>query len=82
MFVGKLQQSANVDKASAGKAGDFDDATLATGRQVLTGNSSPDKRVAREFTVPKLYPSFGNAAFFALLATIGINNLRGVNTAQ
>ncbi len=28
-------------------------------------NSSRSERVAREFTVPKLYPSSGNAAFFA-----------------
>ena len=32
--------------------------------------------------VPKLYPSSGNGAFFALLAINRINNLRVFNTPQ
>jgi hypothetical protein len=32
--------------------------------------------------VPKLYPSSGNGAFFALLAANTINNLRALNTPQ
>ena len=32
--------------------------------------------------VPKLYPSSGNGAFFALFATNRINNLRVINTPQ
>jgi len=45
-------------------------------------NSSPDQNLSRENS---LYPNcthHHNAAFFALLATIRINNLRAVNTAQ
>jgi hypothetical protein len=33
-------------------------------------------------TVPKMYPNFDNAAFLAVLATLGINKLRGSNNAQ
>jgi hypothetical protein len=34
------------------------------------------------FTVPKMYPRFGNGAFFAFLATLRINKLRAVNNAK
>jgi hypothetical protein len=30
--------------------------------------------------VPKMYPSFGNGAIFAFVATNEINNLRVINT--
>ncbi len=34
------------------------------------------------FTVPKMYPRFGNGAFFAFLATLRINKLRAVNNVK
>jgi len=31
---------------------------------------------------PKTYPRFGNAAFLAIVATLRINKLPGINNAQ
>jgi hypothetical protein len=36
----------------------------------------------KKVTVPKTYPRFDNAAFFAILAALRINKLRGINAAQ
>jgi hypothetical protein len=38
--------------------------------------------VREKFTVPKMYPAVGTGALLGLLAGIGINNLRIVNTGQ
>jgi hypothetical protein len=82
-FVGTLRQFAE------GGCGGRGSGRLRSPREVRLllpgGIQVPDKliRTCRQRTpVPKLYPSFGNAAFFALLATIRISNLRAINTAQ
>ena len=59
---------------------------------VLSNGASDGERQARTHVdsggtaelkiVPKMYPSSGNGAFFALLATNEINNLCVLNTPQ
>jgi hypothetical protein len=49
---------------------------------VSSADWSSDGAQPRTGAVPKTYPRFGNAAFLAIIATLRINKLPGIDNAQ